>query len=102
MCEESYKVIELRLGSWDLQHERLFLVESTITIEEIRKKYNACIDALKKSKVNKSNEEDFVLEYLEREYGWKRVVSDFVIHDKEERFDKIQDAEYNKVFLEEK
>jgi hypothetical protein len=101
---KEYKVIELRLGCWDLQRERLFLVESTITAEEVRKKYNKCIDALKKAKLDKPfhDEEDFVLRYLEEEYGWKRVISDIVIHDKKERYEKIQDKEYQKVYLEEK
>lgn len=104
MESSGYKVIELRLGNFDYQRERLFLVESSITEEEVRKKYNKCIDALKKTKLDKPfhDEEDFILAYLEEEYGWKKIVADFVIYDKDERFDKIQDQVYKKVYLEEK
>lgn len=104
MNELNYKIITLQLGKWDYQRERLFIVESTITAEEIRKKYNKCIAVLKKTKIDKpfQDEEDFILNYLEGEYGWKRIVSDFVIHDKKECFEKIQGKEFNKVYLEER
>ncbi|PLS19508.1 hypothetical protein CVD28_03575 [Bacillus sp. M6-12] len=102
--EKDYKVVELKFGSWELQHERHFLVEATLTAEDIRQKYNKCVEALKKDKSEKlfRDSEDFIIEYLESEYGWKYIVSDFVIHDKEERYGKIQDKDFNKVYLEEK
>lgn len=102
MDTTDYKIITLRLGNWDMKRDIQFKVEPTITAEEIREKYNKCIDIMKKEKIKYSWKEDFIIQYLEQEYGWERLLSDYVIMDKDERFDKIQDSYFSKVYMEEK
>lgn len=102
MDTTDYKIITLRLGNWDMQRDIQFKVEPTITAEKIREKYNKCIDTMKKEKIKHSCKEDFIIQYLEQEYGWERLLSNYVIIDRDERFDKIQDSYFSKVYLEEK
>lgn len=102
MEDFSFKVVEVSFGSFDLMEQYLFLVPDITTAEEVRKKYNKCINKLKQNKhlVTPTEKEGFIMEYLQEEYGWKQLAPNFVVTDPCGSYGKIEDEQYEKVSLE--